>query len=75
MRVLQVNVDLLKIIQLGLSFLDKEGKPRPDVSTWQFNFKFSISEDMFAQDSIDLLTNSGIQFKKHEEEGASICTN
>ncbi len=26
-------------------------------------------EDMFAQDSIDLLTNSGIQFKKHEEEG------
>jgi CCR4-NOT transcription complex subunit 7/8 len=24
---------------------------------------------MFAQDSIDLLTNSGIQFKKHEDEG------
>lgn len=24
---------------------------------------------MYAQDSIDLLTNSGIQFKKHEEEG------
>lgn len=27
------------------------------------------SEDMYAQDSIDLLQNSGIQFKKHEEEG------
>jgi hypothetical protein len=26
-------------------------------------------EDMYAQDSIDLLQNSGIQFKKHEEEG------
>lgn len=24
---------------------------------------------MYAQDSIDLLTNSGIQFKKHEDEG------
>lgn len=24
---------------------------------------------MYAQDSIDLLTNSGIQFKKHEEDG------
>lgn len=24
---------------------------------------------MYAQDSIDLLQNSGIQFKKHEEEG------
>lgn len=67
-----MNVDLLKIIQLGLSFLDKDGKPRPEVSTWQFNFKFNLSEDMYAQDSIDLLTNSGIQFKKHEEEGARL---
>lgn len=24
---------------------------------------------MYAQDSIDLLTNSGIQFKKHEDDG------
>lgn len=24
---------------------------------------------MYAQDSIDLLTSSGIQFKKHDEEG------
>ena len=29
-------------------------------------------EDMFAQDSIDLLTNSGIQFKRHEEEGIDV---
>uniref|UniRef100_A0A915I340 Uncharacterized protein n=1 Tax=Romanomermis culicivorax TaxID=13658 RepID=A0A915I340_ROMCU len=36
-------------------------------TTWQFNFKFSLGEDMYAQDSIDLLTNSGIKFKKHEE--------
>lgn len=27
------------------------------------------SEDMYSQDSIDLLQNSGLQFKKHEEEG------
>jgi CCR4-NOT transcription complex subunit 7/8 len=27
---------------------------------------------MYAQDSIDLLQNSGIQFKKHEEEGIEI---
>lgn len=27
------------------------------------------SEDMYAQDSIELLTTSGIQFKKHEDEG------
>lgn len=29
----------------------------------------SNREDMYAQDSIELLQNSGLQFKKHEEEG------
>lgn len=32
-------------------------------------FRRERSEDMYAQDSIDLLQNSGIQFKKHEEDG------
>ncbi|XP_069056656.1 CCR4-NOT transcription complex subunit 7 isoform X3 [Pleurodeles waltl] len=41
----------------------------PGTSTWQFNFKFNLTEDMYAQDSIELLTSSGIQFKKHEDEG------
>jgi len=29
---------------------------------------------MYAQESIDLLQNSGIQFKKHEDEGIDIFT-
>lgn len=69
-QLLRCNVDLLRIIQLGLTFLDENGKtPGGSYTTWQFNFKFNLSEDMYAQDSIDLLQNSGIQFKKHEEEG------
>ncbi|XP_076312123.1 CCR4-NOT transcription complex subunit 7-like isoform X1 [Tachypleus tridentatus] len=68
-QLLKCNVDLLKIIQLGLTFLNDQGETPPGYTTWQFNFKFNLTEDMYAQDSIDLLTNSGIQFKKHEEEG------
>ncbi|XP_069691863.1 CCR4-NOT transcription complex subunit 7 isoform X1 [Periplaneta americana] len=68
-QLLRCNVDLLRIIQLGLTFLDENGKTPLGYTTWQFNFKFNLSEDMYAQDSIDLLQNSGIQFKKHEEEG------
>lgn len=68
-QLLRCNVDLLKIIQLGLTFLDDSAKTPPGYTTWQFNFKFNLTEDMYAQDSIDLLQNSGIQFKKHEEEG------
>lgn len=41
----------------------------PGLSTWQFNFKFSLAQDTYAQDSIDLLTNSGILFRRHSEEG------
>lgn len=66
---LRCNVDLLKIIQVGMTFLDEYGHTPSPISTWQFNFKFNLTEDMYAQESIDLLTNSGIQFKKHEEEG------
>uniref|UniRef100_A0A3Q2PL74 poly(A)-specific ribonuclease n=1 Tax=Fundulus heteroclitus TaxID=8078 RepID=A0A3Q2PL74_FUNHE len=68
-QLLRCNVDLLRIIQLGLTFMNEQGEYPPGTSTWQFNFKFNLTEDMYAQDSIELLTTSGIQFKKHEEEG------
>ncbi|XP_059919625.1 CCR4-NOT transcription complex subunit 7 isoform X3 [Gadus macrocephalus] len=68
-QLLRCNVDLLKIIQLGLTFMNEEGEYPPGTSTWQFNFRFNLTEDMYAQDSIELLTTSGIQFKKHEDEG------
>jgi len=69
-RLLRCNVDLLKIIQLGVTFLDEKGQlPDTGITTWQFNFKFNLTEDMYAEDSVDLLQNSGIQFEKHEQEG------
>ena len=30
------------------------------------------SVDMYAQDSIDMLSEAGIQFKRHEEEGIEV---
>ncbi|CAF2992355.1 unnamed protein product [Rotaria socialis] len=66
---LKLNVDFLKIIQLGLTFMDSQGKSPPGVCSYQFNFNFNLAMDMYAQDSIELLQKSGIQFKKHEEEG------
>lgn len=45
----KVNVDLMKIIQLGLSFFDENGKQPQPIHTWQFNFRFSLAEEMYAQ--------------------------
>lgn len=71
-QLLKCNVNLLKLIQLGLTFYNERAEKAPGVSTFQFNFKFSLGEDMYAQDSIDMLTGAGIQFKRHEEEGVEV---
>lgn len=70
---MRLNVDMLKLIQLGLTFSDKQGNlPRcgDDYCVWQFNFReFNVSDDMSAPDSIELLKQSGIDFKMNKERG------
>lgn len=68
-QLLRCNVNLLRIIQIGISFFDEKGVRAHPVSTWQFNFKFNLTEDMYAQESIELLRKSGIQFERHETDG------
>ncbi|XP_021717103.1 probable CCR4-associated factor 1 homolog 7 [Chenopodium quinoa] len=73
-RTLKDNVDMLKLIQLGLTFSDELGN-LPTCGTdkfciWQFNFReFNLNEDVFANDSIELLCQSGIDFKKNNDKG------
>lgn len=75
-QTLKANVDLLKLIQLGLTFSDENGN-LPTCGTdkycvWQFNFSdFNVNEDMHAADSIELLAHSGMDFKKNNEKGVN----
>lgn len=113
------NVDMLKLIQLGLTFTDKDGNlPRcgGELAVWQFNFRcgneintdcmdhlqsqllssmrswsvagvhfmrapqqagavsreFRLSTDIYAQDSIELLKHSGIDFSRNESQGIDV---
>lgn len=86
-QTLRCNVDLLKIIQLGITLFDENGEMPPThapeefgisgyrnnllpcPSTWQFNFKFSASEDMCNQESIKFLTEHGLELEQHEQNG------
>ncbi|CCI48565.1 hypothetical protein ABG067_007208 [Albugo candida] len=72
-QTLRCNVDLLRIIQLGVAFFNEDGTYINDCPVWQFNFKFSLSEDMYAQDSIEILKQAGIDFAKHEEMGIEVA--
>ena len=56
------NVNVLNMIQVGITLSDKDGnKPKP-VNTWQFNMQFDLSKDKFSNDSITILKEAGIDF-------------
>ena len=40
--------------------------------TWVFNFRFSLEEDMYAESSIQLLRDSGVDFQRHLEYGIEL---
>jgi len=67
---IKMNVDKLKLIQVGITLCDANGNyPKEDNASWQFNFNFNLSCDDYSQESIVLLTNSGINFEKLAESG------
>ncbi|KAJ6703027.1 CCR4-ASSOCIATED FACTOR 1-like protein 11-RELATED [Salix viminalis] len=71
---MKYNVDLLKIIQLGMTLSDSQGN-LPSFGTefhyaWQFNFRdFNIEHDPYNNESIELLERQGIDLQKNREKG------
>ncbi|CAH0043265.1 unnamed protein product [Clonostachys solani] len=88
---LRTNVDMLKVIQIGLTLFNEDGETPParpastDIDlgpggrrntnqaafpcSWQFNFKFSLKEDMYNEKSIESLQQAGIDFNLLERDG------
>jgi CCR4-NOT transcription complex subunit 7/8 len=65
-KTLKLNVDSLKLIQLGITLTNSKGEYPKNYPyhTWQFNLEFDINNDKYAQNSLNLLINSGIDFNK-----------
>lgn len=82
-QTLRCNVDLLKMIQLGITLFKPDGSLPTDaqtgqkpyasnlspVCTWQFNFQFDLEADMYAQNSTTMLKQAGLDFDKHKLHG------
>ena len=82
-QTLRANVDLLSVIQLGITLFGPDGDTPPAhpengpyqgaltpcPHTWQFNFKFNSETDMYNQESIDFLVSVGMNMEMHEING------
>ncbi|KAI9167489.1 CCR4-NOT transcription complex subunit [Paramyrothecium foliicola] len=88
---LRTNVDMLKVIQIGITLFNEDGETPParpgstdmDLGmaarragaqgplpfSWQFNFKFSLKDDMYNEKSIESLQQAGIDFNLLERDG------
>ncbi|ROT40359.1 CAF1-domain-containing protein [Sodiomyces alkalinus F11] len=89
---LRTNVDMLKVIQIGLALFNEDGEtpparpnsgdgadigmagrrmtqPGPFPYAWQFNFKFSLKDDMYNEKSVESLQTAGIDFNLLERDG------
>uniref|UniRef100_A0A914EMT7 poly(A)-specific ribonuclease n=1 Tax=Acrobeloides nanus TaxID=290746 RepID=A0A914EMT7_9BILA len=66
---LYCNVNMLKLIQVGFALVDAEGHLPPSGDMWQFNFHFSLTDDMYSVDSVELLKMAGFDFNRHQNEG------
>ena len=70
-RTMKMNIDSLKIIQLGITLTNSKGEyPRNcKYHTWQFNFEFDKKVDKIAKSSLNLLEQCGIDFGKLKRKG------
>jgi CCR4-NOT transcription complex subunit 7/8 len=66
---IKTNVDMLKLIQVGITLANEEGESPAECSTWQFNLQFSLSKETFNAESITMLSNSGINFELLQSRG------
>ncbi|XAR58623.1 Poly(A)-specific ribonuclease [Bertholletia excelsa] len=68
---LKINVESLKMIQLGLTLFDSEGRIG---GSWQINFSdFDASRDLHVEASVRLLRKNGIDLEKHTVQGVESC--
>jgi CCR4-NOT transcription complex subunit 7/8 len=68
-QAIKENTDQLKLIQVGITLSDENGNIPLNGGAWQFNLSFSLKNDKYSADSINMLVNSGINFANLETYG------
>ncbi|ORD95119.1 mRNA deadenylase subunit [Enterospora canceri] len=69
---LRCNVDILNLIQFGMTLSDEHGNRPEPVNTWQFNMAFDLDQNMHSKEAIDLLKAANIDFDEHKNKGIDL---
>ena len=69
---LRCNVNLLNLIQLGISISDEFGNRPEKTHIWQFNLFFDLQNSIYSKESIDLLKDANFDFAEHYEKGIDV---
>ncbi|EGD82093.1 hypothetical protein PTSG_02773 [Salpingoeca rosetta] len=65
------NVNLMNMLQLGITLLDEQGNLPPKCCSWQINFRIDLAADTYSQSSLDLLRSTGFDPLRNERDGVS----
>lgn len=70
-QTLKLNVDKLKMIQLGITLTNSKGEfpKNHKYHTWQFNLEFDKDKDEIEKSALNLLEQCGIDFNKLKTKG------
>lgn len=63
------NVDRLLLIQLGITVFNERGEMPKGVCCWQFNMQWDIEKESYAEPSIDVIQDAGIDLEQHKKRG------
>ena len=66
---MRLNVEQVRMVQLGLALFDEEGNMPPSNEVWQFHMRFSADTHASAPGAVEELARSGVDVDRLAAEG------
>lgn len=66
---IRLNVDVMPVLQVGLTLFDASGNMPPGGPVWQFNMRFDPTNDLASPFALDQMRRTGVDLERLSREG------
>ncbi|KAA0155179.1 hypothetical protein FNF29_01930 [Cafeteria roenbergensis] len=66
---IRLNVDVMPVLQVGLTLFDASGNMPPGGPVWQFNMRFDPTNDLASPFALDQMRRTGLDLERLSREG------